>query len=634
MATNKARKKSKLRHAEYYDFQYIQDNLYAESCNGKVFKHLVEIIAMPENIKLAYRNIKKNSGSHTPGTDGKTIKDLALYTDDELVTAVQRKLEWYVPQSVRRVEIPKGNDPTKKRPLGIPTIMDRVIQQCLLQVLEPICEAKFHDHSYGFRPNRSQEHAIAQVHKDMQRSHLYYVVDIDIKGFFDHVNHGKLLKQLWTLGIRDKKLISIVSAMLKAEVAGVGFPEEGTPQGGIISPLLSNVVLNELDWWIASQWEEIPTQYPYKGTVNPNGSVSKSHKFEALKKSNLKIVTGLRYADDFKLFTDSYQNAVKLYYATKQWLKERLNLDISPEKSKVINLKENYSDFLGLKMKLIKRGKRSNGEPRYVVVSHVSDKSLEKIKVNLKRYMYDMQHPIEGRRTQYQAICRYNSFVLGVHEYYSLATKVCDDFTPFAFSVHKSLKARFRKKVKTAKQVRRKKLPCDIPKYVAEKYGKSRQLRFIEGHAVVPIGYIRHGPPKSMNRKINSYTAEGRAIIHSNLSGIDLGLLHYLMRNPVLSHSVEFNDNRLSLYSAQKGKCAISGENLTIENIYCHHKVPKHCKGGDDYKNLILVTVAVHKLIHDHNNTNVERNIKALNFESKQIKKLENLRKLANVDSY
>lgn len=98
----------------------------------------------------------------------------------------------------------------------------------------------------------------------MQLSHLHYVVDIDIKGFFNSVNHGKLLKQMWTMGIRDKKLLSIISAMLKAEAAGIGFPEVGTPQGGIISPLLSNIVLNELDWWLASQWEEIPTQYPFK----------------------------------------------------------------------------------------------------------------------------------------------------------------------------------------------------------------------------------------------------------------------------------------------------------------------------------------------------------------------------------
>ncbi|MFR8283672.1 MAG: reverse transcriptase domain-containing protein [Faecalibacterium sp.] len=109
-----------------------------------------------------------------------------------------------------------------------------------------------------FATCRSAEHAIAQVYKFVQRSGLHFVVDIDIKGFFDNVQHGKLLKQLWQMGIQDKTLLSILSAMLKAEVAEIGFPERGTPQGGIISPLLANVVLNELDWWISSQWETIP----------------------------------------------------------------------------------------------------------------------------------------------------------------------------------------------------------------------------------------------------------------------------------------------------------------------------------------------------------------------------------------
>ena len=138
MATGKAQKKDKLRHAEYYDFQEIQDKLYADSSKGKVFKHLVEIIALPENIRLAYRNIKANHGSKTAGTDGRTIKDLENLPDEKLVALVQKKLGWYKPQSVLRVEIPKGSDPTKKRPLGIPTILDRLIQQCVLQVLEPV----------------------------------------------------------------------------------------------------------------------------------------------------------------------------------------------------------------------------------------------------------------------------------------------------------------------------------------------------------------------------------------------------------------------------------------------------------------------------------------------------------------
>ncbi len=562
MATKKkALKKSKLRHAEYYDFQKIQDKLYAESMDGKMFTKLVEIITLPENIKLAYRNIKKNKGSKTAGTDGKTIQHLEKLSEEKLVVLVQRKFSWYVPQSVRRVEIPKDNG--KTRPLGIPTIMDRLVQQCVLQVLEPICEAKFHDHSYGFRPNRSQQHAISQVHKNMQLSHLHYVVDIDIKGFFDNVSHGKLLKQLWTLGICDKKLISIISAMLKAEVAGIGFPEKGTPQGGIISPLLSNIVLNELDWWLASQWENIPTQYPFKQTPNRNGSPNHGNKYASLRRSGLKEITCVRYADDFKIFTSSYPNAVKLFHATKDWLKERLGLDISPEKSKVISLKEDYSDFLGFRLKVIPRGKTKQGQTKFVVESHVREKSIKKIKDNLAELTHAIQHPKNAAHSEYEEIAKYNAFVLGVHDYYSMATKVSKDFRGLAFSVQKSQKTRF----------------------------------------------------------------------HKQLEAVDMEILHYLMRNPVWNATIEYNDNRLSLYSAQMGKCAVTGAKLMIGDIFCHHKVPR-CNGGTDaYQNLILLCGNAHRLIHATDTDTIARLTDSLNLTPKQKTKVDKLRSLVHVES-
>lgn len=350
MTTAKKPKKQKLRNAEYYNLQETFDTLFADSKDGKRFTKLMPIILSEQNICLAYRNLKKNSGSKTAGTDKKTIKNLETWTEFDLVQYVRKRLHWYVPQPVRRVEIPKDNG--KTRPLGIPTITDRLIQQCILQVLEPICEAKFHDKSFGFRPNRSQENAVAVAYALAQRQNLHYVVDLDIKGFFDNVNHGKLLRQMWAIGIRDKQLLSIVSAMLKAEVAGIGFPDKGTPQGGIISPLLSNIVLNELDWWISSQWENIPMRKNYGHVRSDNGVLDKGYMYHVLREqTELKECYGLRYADDFRIFCRNRQDAEKLFIATQKWLKERLGLDISPEKSKIVNLKKQYSEFLGFKNK-------------------------------------------------------------------------------------------------------------------------------------------------------------------------------------------------------------------------------------------------------------------------------------------
>ena len=221
-------KQSKIRYTEYYDLQSIFDSLYADSLNGKTFQNLMRLIASEENIKLAYRTIKGNKGSGTPGVDKRTIKDLAALREEQYVRLIQKQFSWYTPRPVKRVEIPKPNG--KTRPLGIPTIVDRIVQQCILQVLEPICEAKFHERSNGFRPNRSTEHAIAQCCRLMQVQHLHYAVDIDIRGFFDNVSHGKLIRQMWEMGIRDKKLLCIVKQMLKAQVPEVtGFGEAAIP---------------------------------------------------------------------------------------------------------------------------------------------------------------------------------------------------------------------------------------------------------------------------------------------------------------------------------------------------------------------------------------------------------------------
>lgn len=176
----------------YYNLQDTFDELYAQSVQGKEFDSLMPIIASEQNIKLAYRQIKANKGSYTPGTDGKTMADIESLTEEEYVSLIQKKLSWYKPKMVRRKDIPKPNG--KTRPLGIPCIEDRLIQQCILQVLEPICEAKFNSHSHGFRPNRSTEHAIQECYRLMQKSHCTYVVEFDIKGFFDNVNHRKLMR--------------------------------------------------------------------------------------------------------------------------------------------------------------------------------------------------------------------------------------------------------------------------------------------------------------------------------------------------------------------------------------------------------------------------------------------------------
>lgn len=614
-------KKQKIRNAEYYDMQTAFDKLYADSVSGRLFRNLVELIQRPENIMLAYRNLRKNSGSKTAGVDKKTISDLNKWSDKKLVNHVQRKLDWYVPNAVRRVEIPKDNG--KKRPLGIPTIMDRLIQQCILQVLEPICEAKFFKRSNGFRPTHSAENAIAQAERMIQNIGCYYVIDIDIHGFFDNVNHGKLLKQMWALGIRDKKLLSIISAMLKAEVAGTGFPEKGTPQGGIISPLLSNIVLNELDWWVASQWEEMPTKRNYVHRIYANGTPDKSNTIRALRSyTKLKECYLVRYADDFKIFCKKHSDAVKLFEATKQWLWERLGLEISPEKSKIVNVKRHYSEFLGFKLKVREKGKKPDGSKRYVIEAHVRDKALQKIRARSKEIIGQIRRTYDPKM-EYRLIQKYNSHLIGIHNYYCIATHVNLDIHEIAFDVKKSLYNRLKHRLQRTGSISN--------RYIQEKYGRSREVRYLNGHAVVPVAYVQHRVPMDRKNRVNPYTPEGRTEIHKNLAGLNLAVMNHLMNTPAGQQSVEYNDNRIALYVAQKGKCAVSGIALDANQVDCHHKKPLSLGGDDSYQNLIIVSDAVHVLIHSSSERTIKKYLNDLQLNSKQLAKLNNLRKLAEM---
>lgn len=603
-------KRQKLRNNEYYDFQKVQDDLYAKSQNGYVFKNLMSKIVSEANILLAYRNIKKNAGRNTKGTDGKTIASLAKLEPKNLVALVRRKLENYQPQKVRRVEIPKPDG--KKRPLGIPTINDRLIQQCILQVMEPICEAKFYKHSYGFRPLRSTKHAIARAYHLAQVANLHYVVDVDIKGFFDNIDHGKLLKQIWNLGIRDKSLLAIISKLLKAEIKGIGIPSKGTPQGGIISPLLANIALNEYDHWIKSQWEGMITKHLY---------ARQSDKNEALKKATkLKEVYIVRYADDFKLFCRNHCDAVKIFEATKKWLKERLKLEISLEKSKIVNLRKNYSDFLGIKLKVTKKRKDRNDKDKFVVQSQIGNKAYQKIATTIREHAKKMQKPKDNNGRK--AVNAYNSYILGVHNYYNCATNCNIDFSKIAFITRSTLKNRL--------HLRKKKVGESIPKYMDKSYGKSRQLRFVYDTPILPIGYIQHQKAFQYSG-YTPYKALDREEIHKSQKAVSTSDLKYLMENPSQGQSVEYNDNRISLFVGQCGKCYVTEKPLNPREMHCHHKKPRALNGTDVYKNLIIIEENIHRLVHSTKDETIREYVQMLNLTTKQLEKVNELREQAKL---
>lgn len=567
-------KKTKLRYNEYYDMQKEFDSLYAASKNGNNFYKLLEIIGSEENIRLAYRNLKKNNGSATAGTDGKTIDDIKNLSDYEVFNTVRFMLDDYKPSSVRRVLIPKpGSD--KKRPLGIPCIWDRLLQQCILQVLEPICEPKFHNHSYGFRPNRGADHAVSRAVSMVNVARHYYCVDIDIQGFFDNVDHGKLLKQIWTLGIRDKRLICIISKILKSEIEGEGIPTKGTPQGGIISPLLSLIVLNELDWWVSNQWE----------TFKPQRMKSKGWLSYARKYTNLKDGYIVRYADDFKIMCRTYDDAQRWYHATVDFLKTRLRLDISPEKSKVVNMRKNSSNFLGFKIKVLPKGKTRYG---FIAKTDMSEKAIKKAKTNLKAKIINIRkHP------SHMAIENYNSAVRGIQNYYCIATNIYNNLTDVSYALLPTIRIRLRDVGKTVPF-----RETDI-EFQQKATGIRDETKIVKigSETLLPITGVHHKSPMNFSQDVTSYTAKGRKKIHHNLETVTRTQFEALAKDRDPNETIEFNDNRISAFVVQQGNCYITGQKLNVQDMRCFRKKPLSKGGTDKHSNIAFVEERVFKLI-------------------------------------
>ena len=337
----------------------IQDKLYQHSkevydAGGRpAFKGLLEIMSAEATIITAIHNIKSNRGSETPGVDFKTMRrDYLQHSHSWVIRNIQSAFRHFEPQKIRRVYIDKPGK-SEKRPLGIPTIRDRIVQECMRIVLEPIMEAQFFAHSYGFRPMRDAPMALKRVQFLTHSTGYYWIVEGDISKCFDCIDHSILLKRLYHMGIKDRRVLQIIKAMLKAGIMNeCEVNEEGTPQGGLISPLLANVYLDIMDEWVSKQWENKKTQFSYG---------RQDHKYDALRKRT-NLIPGylVRYADDFVIITDTRAHAEEWKARLQAFLHSKMKLTLSQEKTLITDIRKKYIKFLGYEFKMV-RGKARRG---------------------------------------------------------------------------------------------------------------------------------------------------------------------------------------------------------------------------------------------------------------------------------
>src|SRR5574341_849029 len=376
------------------------------------FTNLYSLLHWDYWIRTAMDTVLARSGSTTAGVDGKTrdyFKDHYEETIRILVTSLRKKT--YEPQPVRRVHIPKSNG--KLRPLGIPALRDRFVQEALRAILDPIFESDFCLHSYGFRKGRCTMDAIAVIMPLFNTSNKhYYVIEGDIRSYFDTVHHRKLLS-LIKRRIADKDIIDLIWKFLKAGVMeGQLFAqtEQGVPQGGIISPLLANIYLHELDTWAEKKWD----LNPYTRGRN-----------RTARRGNYKMV---RYADDFVVVSNGTLTEVKaVKEELKDFLRTSLHLELSEEKTKITHINDGI-DFLGFKIQ------RVNPEGRWVVHLRPTKKGIERIKKRVK----DLSTRGWTWLDEYIQLTRLNALARGWAEYYKHTSLLEDieDVTRYVWFRH------------------------------------------------------------------------------------------------------------------------------------------------------------------------------------------------------
>lgn len=558
------------------------DFLYEKSKEGIAFTGLVEAMVNEVTIVTAIHNIKSNKGSKTAGVDQMKMDRYLQMPREELIALIRDNFSNYRPKPARRVYIPKKNG--KQRPLGIPTVLDRIIQECVRIVIEPICEAKFYPHSYGFRPYRAQKHAIRDIINVINAATCspdqpVWAVEGDIRGCFDNIDHRILLKKIWRIGIHDKRVIKMIQQMLKAGYIESGLmngTEVGTMQGGILSPLLSNVYLNDFDWFVGRMYME-----PHRKCKH------KCNDTRRMKWSGVTPKYNYRFADDWVILTSTEQEAYRLKRMLTKYFKAKMKLELSQEKTFVTDLRTKGIHFLGFVVRAER--KRKTPDPKTWTENLVGKPlpDMERLKEKIRKIADEVREikKMTKRSVQAAQIQRVNSMIVGVAQY--LQPSICSHaFHAIDRRINNTALAVWKKsfpKHYNEFQIPLKEL-CNLP-HRHEGYKSKTFAVPIEGKWFgITMAFITHSKYESRpyDQRMTPYTEEGRRIYRSYRSksrplpcdrpsvntARDIQLSVYAKT----VFNFEYFMNREYAYNRDKGKCKCCKKPLILDDRkFCYH---------------------------------------------------------------
>jgi RNA-directed DNA polymerase len=344
---------------------------WAAADAGRRFDDLFNFVYDPATLIVAFDRVAGNQGARAPGVDGFTVADIEVIVGasgflDDLRAAL--KDGSFRPLPVRERKIPKPGGSGKVRKLGIPTVADRVVQAALKLVLEPIFEADFLPVSYGFRPKRRAQDAIAEIHHFGTRGYRW-VLDADIEACFDSISHSALLDRV-RARVKDKRVLALVKAFLKAgiltELGDRQDTHTGTPQGGILSPLLANIALSALDEHVMAPWQ-------------PGGAMSTLGKRSYRRSRGRPTWRIIRYADDFVILVHGSREHTEALREGIATMLAPLGLRLSAAKTQVVHMSDGF-DFLGFRI----RWKRKRGSNKWYVYTFIADRPVRSLKAKIR----------------------------------------------------------------------------------------------------------------------------------------------------------------------------------------------------------------------------------------------------------
>ena len=550
-----------IRNCERYVFSIQQRLDRAVATNdAKRIRHIFDLLtkrSQAVKILAVYRITKRNTGKNTAGIDGMAIPKGDTREANKiamrLLTTIDIKAK---PDTIRRVFIPKGNG--KKRPLGIPTLRDRINQEILRIAIEPIVEYHSHDHSFGFRPKRSCPDAIGLLYNKLaSRYKPRYIIEGDIKGCFDNISHTHIVEKLKAWQV-PSQATSLINSILKSGIFYKGYvynSETGTPQGGVISPLLANVVLTTLD-------DFIETHYGWNDGRN-------------------RINPLVRYADDFVIICKSKTIAVKIKEAVKRFLHTHIGLTLSEEKTKITHIYKGFN-FLGFTIRKYKRYKNKPcvNPSDYILLITPQKKKIQGI---LRECIGVMNR--QKTATQNSLIHLLNPKVIGWANYYRyvVSSQVFGNIDYILW----------RKTLHWAKRRHsQKSMAWIIEKYYTRQHN-TRILRFTDKKA------------KSTLRTMSKVFSKKRFVkVKNGMRVYNADHTEYWNKREYLNTQKRlYAKQSRVLFEKQNGLCPYCKSQIIETNVvnhetHVHHMLPRAFGGTERYSNLRLLHNECHIDLH------------------------------------